>query len=56
MQNSGDSVVDNNIQTTENETLKVSLNEDQFLVVNKEKLFEKSDYFKLITKSSKCKY
>ena len=40
-----------NIQTTEDETLKVRLNKDHVLVVNKQKLLEKSHYFKSITKS-----
>ena len=39
------------IQTTEDETLKVRLNKDHVLVVNKKKLLEKSHYFKLITNS-----
>ena len=37
------------IQTTEDETLKVRLNKDHVLVVNKKKLLEKSHYFKSIT-------
>ena len=37
--------------TTEDETLKVRLNKKHVLVVNKQKLLEKSPYFKSITKS-----
>ena len=39
------------LQTTEDETLKVRLNKDHILLVNKEKLIKKSYYFKLATKS-----
>ena len=61
MENSGASETDNiknksittqkAIKVEEEETLKVRLNKDHFLVVNKEKLLEKSHYFKSITKS-----
>ena len=62
MEKSGASELDNiikpenittqqDIQTTECETLKVRLNKDHVLMVNKEKLLEKSHYFKSITKS-----
>ena len=46
-----DITTENDIQTTKDETLKVRLNKDHVLVVNKEKLLEKSHYFKSITKS-----
>ena len=39
-------------QNTEDETLKARLNKKNFLVVNNEKLLEKSHYFKSITKLS----
>ena len=41
--------VSNDIQTTMDETLKVRLNKDHIIMVNKEKLLEKSHYFKSIT-------
>ena len=55
MQNSDESekesaTTQKDIQTTE-ETLKVRLNKDHVLLVSKEKLLEKSHYFKSITKS-----
>ena len=62
MEKSGASELDNiikpenittqqDIQTTECETLKVRLNKDHVLVVNKQKLLEKPHYFTMITKS-----
>ena len=61
MRNIEASEIDDSIETkntttqkdvqTEDETLLVRLNKDHVLAVNKEKLLEKSQYFKLITKS-----
>ena len=66
MQNSGVSEVDydikiDNISTQKDmqineETLKFLLNKDHVLAVNKQKLLEKSPYFKLITKSCFADY
>ena len=66
MQNSGVSEIDydikiDNISTQKDmqineETLKVRLNKDHVLVVNKQKFLEKSPYFKLITKSCFADY
>ena len=42
--------IENDIPTKENDYLKVRLNKEHVLIVNKKKLLEKSDYFRSITK------